>query len=119
VVVVMMIGLDGLLALRDQHGSVFVFAGRGSWFWRRDIEAYPFPDGVLIIRRDEDECRWPGALVTEIAEGEYNLHLDRPDRAVALREQWLGHLAGFVEYGMAPVKLPDWAFPPDEGDLNV
>jgi hypothetical protein len=110
----MNIGLAELLALRDQYGSVFVFAGRGRWFWRRDIEAYPFPDGVLIVGVDEAERRWPGAFLTAIAEGAYTIHANLPDdRAAKFREQWLEHLAGIVEYSTEPIRLPAWAFPPD------
>jgi hypothetical protein len=99
---------------------VFVFAGRGRWFWSRGIEAYPFVGGVLVIREDDDERRWPGAFLTAIAEGAYTLHADLPgDRAATFREQWLEHLAGIVEYSTEPVRLPAWAFPPGEGDIHV
>ncbi|MBS1826210.1 MAG: hypothetical protein JST93_12885 [Acidobacteria bacterium] len=115
----MTIGFDELLALRDEYGAVFVFAGQGRWFWRQGIEAYPFPDGVLIIRGDEDERRWPGAFLTATAQGVYTLHADLPgNRATTYREQWLEHLAGIVEYSTEPVTLPAWAFPPGEGDLH-
>lgn len=110
----MTITLDQLLALRDQHGSVFVFAGRGRWFWSRGIDAYPFAYGVLVIREDDDEHRWPGAFVTATTPDTYVLHADLPgDRAAAFRDQWLFHLAGIVEYAPVPITLPPWAFPPE------
>ena len=110
----MTITLDQLLALRDRHGSVFVFAGRGRWFWSRGIDAYPLSYGVLVIRGVDDEHRWPGAFLTATAEGEYALHPDLPgDRAAAFRDVWLFHLAGIVEYAPVPIALPDWSFPPE------
>ncbi|MFN7934752.1 MAG: hypothetical protein U0R19_15595 [Bryobacteraceae bacterium] len=116
----MNVGLEHLIRLRDQHGSVFVFGVRGGWFWSRGIEAYPFVGGVLVIRQDDDEHRWPGAFLTAIAEGKYTLHSDLPgDRAAAFRDEWMAHLAGIVEYAPVPVTLPSWAFPPGEGDLHV
>jgi hypothetical protein len=109
------IGIEQLERLVEEHGSVFVFGGRGSSFWTRGIDAYPFNDGALVIRRDEDERRWPGAFLTAIADGAYTLHADLPgERAATFREQWLEHLAGIVEYSTEPVRLPAWAFPPGE-----
>lgn len=110
-----MIGIEQLKQLVEEYGSVFVFGVRGGWFWSRGIDAYPFVGGVLVIREDDDEHRWPGAFLTAIAEGKYTIHPDLPgDRAAAFRDEWMAHLAGVVECSTVPVRLPARAFPPDE-----
>jgi hypothetical protein len=107
------IGIEQLKELVEEHGSLFVFGGRGRWFWSRGINAYPFSEGALVMLGDDDERRWPGAFLTAIAEDTFTLHADLPvDRGEAFRERWHAHLSGIVEYSPMPVTLPPWAFPP-------
>jgi len=109
------IEIEQLQRLVEEHGSVFVFGCRGDWFWRRGVNVYPFPpEGVLVIRDMEDERRYPGAFLTATAPGTFTVHPDLPGKwAPVFRDRWLFHLAGIVEYAPVPLTLPPWAFPPD------
>jgi hypothetical protein len=111
----MNIDIEQLRQLVEERGCVFVFGCRAPWFWPREIQAYPFREGALVVRTVEDEYRWPGAFLTAITDGVFTLHDQLPgDRAAAFRDRWLFHLAGIVEYAPVPIMtLPPWSFPPD------
>jgi hypothetical protein len=100
------LGVTELLELLREFKSVFVVGVRAKSFWEKDIEAYPFPQGALLIATDNDEVRYPAAFVRG----------DQDSFIISRTPSWFGaswsaHLEGIVE-SKPGFHLPDYAFPP-------
>jgi hypothetical protein len=100
------LGFTELLELLRDHRSIFVIGIRAKSFWDKGIEAYPFPQGALLVHSDDDESRYPEIFV----------HGDQDKFIVShvpkwFADTWSAHLEGIVE-SKPGFHLPNHAFPP-------